>query len=160
MGRGLGEGGHWRGEGRGGGAEEGSSHRLGPPRTRPRAGAREARLCPALQMKSFIYMASLQPGPAGRGQLQGTGEEAQRKHRVGSGTASPEWTGPGPERRHEALGIQSQGRGWPPGRRQCEVSSGGSGWGQHCCSSAHRKAGPHRGGTASCTPGGGWRYWW
>lgn len=85
VGRGLGEGDTRQGRGGGRAEEESPPHRLSPPRTPPQEGAREAGLCPALQMKSFIYMASLQPGPAGRGQLQGTGEEAQRKQSTGGG---------------------------------------------------------------------------
>lgn len=125
------------------GRAEGSS-RLGPLRTRPQEGAREAGLCPALQTKRFIYMASLQSRPTGRGQLQGTREAAQRKQRgtparrvlSGQGQAGSKGTRPWASSPRAEIG--------PRGRRQCEVSSRGSGWGQHRCNSAHRTAGPLR----------------
>lgn len=138
VGRGLGGGGA---PGRGG--AEGPP-RLGPLRTQPQEGAREAGLCPALQTKSFIYTASLQSRPAGRGQLQGTREAAQRKQRCtparrvlsGQGQAGSKGTRPWASSPRAEIG--------PRGRRQCEVSSRGSGWGQHRCNSAHRMAGPLR----------------
>lgn len=150
------------------------------PHTGQEEGAREASLCPALWMKHFIYMASLQASaPLGGARPWA---EAERSSQAAAG---PEQSGSGQEqRRHEALGARSQGEGRRPRRRQHRVSSRASGRDLHRHSSAHRMVGPlrgeskvcmglvvpppppnpkplthHRDSPMSCTLGAGSRYW-
>lgn len=137
------------------GACPGGYHTARLPHTRQEEGAREAGLCPALWKKHFIYMASLQASaPLGGARPW---EEAERSSQAAAG---PEQAGSGQEqRRHKALGAQSQGKGRPTRRRRHRVSSRASGRDLHRHSSAHTMVGPHRDSPRSCTLGAGSRYW-
>lgn len=67
---------------------------LGPPRTHGGKSDRDIRLCPALQMKRFIYTASLEAPPQ-RETGCTRGGWSQGREPGGRATASPEWAGPG-----------------------------------------------------------------
>lgn len=97
-----------------------------PPPTRQPEGAPEAGLRPAIQMKRFIYKASIHLQPARRRRLQQVAEAAPgsggggRARRVlsGPGQARSKGTGPGrPDPGQRSAGLEKAARSQLPGVR-------------------------------------------
>lgn len=164
----------------GGGRAPREAPRVRPPRTELEEGAREAGLCPALQMKRFIYTPSLWAPVPGerlvpRRRLRGTAGQQQVLSTPGQARSkgTRPWA-PGPRAEVSPPGKGSTGSA--PGRQAgiCTATALLIGWRGLCgerAKSARGSWGPlpqpdprplthRRDNPMSCILGAGSRYWW